>query len=137
MMREAKIDKILLGENPGPFSAPGGRSRQSKTGILQETPVRTLWDYSWALNLSTVVPKPRKLNMFQVNDRKLLGTNNYHFSGQVALAGGTSTGPLIPIDTTNETTEAAPPWTAPHECKHERCSNHSEKVSVSWPGVWI
>ena len=48
-MRGAKIDKISLGEDWGPFSAPGGRSRQSKTGILQETAVRTLWDYSQAL----------------------------------------------------------------------------------------
>jgi len=66
-MRGAKIDKISLGEDWGPFSAPGGRSRQSKTGILQETAVRTLWDYSKLWNLLGLpksdpkLPKPLKL----------------------------------------------------------------------------
>ena len=66
-MRGAKIDKISLGEDWGPFSAPGGRSRQSKTGILQETAVRTLWDYSKLWNLLGIpksdpkLPKPLKL----------------------------------------------------------------------------
>ena len=56
-MRGAKIDKISLVEDWGPFSAPGGRSRQSKTGILQETAVRTLWDYSQALKPSNLGQK--------------------------------------------------------------------------------
>ena len=59
IMRGAKIDKILLEEDSGPFSAPDGRSRQSKTGILQETAVRTLWDYSRALKASNLDRKHR------------------------------------------------------------------------------
>ena len=56
-MRGAKIDKISLGEDWGPFSAPCGRSRQSKTGILQETAVRSLWNYSLVLRPSNLDQK--------------------------------------------------------------------------------
>ena len=76
-MRGAKIDKISLGEDWGPFSAPGGRSRQSKTGILQETAVRTL---SVEPKLGKLLKQPKsdpKLPKPLKLPRALLGIYNY------------------------------------------------------------
>ncbi len=76
-MRGAKIDKISLGEDWGPFSAPGGRSRQSKTGILQETSVRTL---SVEPKLGKLLKQPKsdpKLPKPLKLPRALLGIYNY------------------------------------------------------------
>ncbi len=53
IVRGAKIDKILSGEDTWPFSVPGGSSRGIETGDLQETAVSTWWDRSQG-------PKPAK-----------------------------------------------------------------------------
>ena len=53
IMRGPKVDGILSGREPGPFSGPGERSQGIKTGDLQEMPVRTWWDPSRG-------PKPAK-----------------------------------------------------------------------------
>ena len=42
----------FMGCVDGPFSGPGERSRESKTGNLQEIAVRSLWDHFWDLNVA-------------------------------------------------------------------------------------
>ena len=71
-MKGEKIDKTLLGDDLGPFSAPGGSSRDFETGNRQEIAVRTWWDRSRGSKPANSCQKFTKLPVCWVDGPKII-----------------------------------------------------------------